>query len=102
MTGLKEGKSLYLIGGAAVSLAISLISQRRRLDGFGNAAECSIILDRAQLHLVTRKQIAAELKEKRTRMLKDLESGSLQTPQGFRHHKQAHIPQYECSTPSSI
>ena len=63
-------------GLSTVSLAISLISQRRRLDGFGNAAECSIILDRAKLHLATRKQIAADLKEKRQRMLKDLESGS--------------------------
>lgn len=64
-------------GLSTVSLAISLIAQRRRLDGFGNAAECSIILDRAKLHLASRKQTAADLKEKRQRMLKDLESGTL-------------------------
>jgi DNA polymerase III delta prime subunit len=65
-------------GLSTVTLAVSLMSQRRRLDGFGNAAECSIILDRAKLHLASRKQAAADLNEKRQRMLKDLENGSAQ------------------------
>ncbi len=65
-------------GMSTINLAISLISQRRRLEGFGNAAECSLILDRAKLHLASRKQIAADKKERRKEML---QTGSLSSNQ---------------------
>ncbi len=45
-----------------IDLAVNLISQRRRLDGFGNAGEVSHLLDRAKVKLACRNQ--QSLKEK--------------------------------------
>jgi hypothetical protein len=43
-----------------VSLAIKLVSQRRRLDDFGNAGEVSQILDRAKVKLSMRRQLQSQ------------------------------------------
>ena len=43
-----------------VRAVISLISQRRRLDGFANAAEASLMLNRAKIKLANRKQVSFE------------------------------------------
>jgi len=52
---------------STIDLAVSQISQRRRLDGFGNAAEAEKILMRAKVKLSSRKQKAAENKARRSR-----------------------------------
>jgi hypothetical protein len=66
---------------STVNLAVSLISQRRRLDGFSNAAECGLILNRAKVKLAGRKQAAAEARhrlEVASRGLPEAVSGYLQ------------------------
>jgi hypothetical protein len=45
-----------------VHTAVKLIAQRRRLDGFSNASEVEMILNRAKVKLATRKQAAADSK----------------------------------------
>ena len=61
-----------------IKQAVSLISQRRRLDGFANAAEASLILNRAKLKLANRKQVAGEAKKRWERS--QLESAGNSSP----------------------
>ena len=42
---------------STIQLAVSLVSQRRRLDNFGNAGEVAQILDRAKVKLAGRGQL---------------------------------------------
>ena len=44
---------------ATLDYAVSLLSMQRRLDDFGNAGECSSLLDRAKTKLSARKAAAA-------------------------------------------
>lgn len=54
---------------STVDLAVGLISQRRRLDNFGNAGEVGLMVGRAMQKLAGRKQAAMEARRKRDKML---------------------------------
>ena len=52
-------KENLIVSAAAVNAAVKYMSQRRRMDGFANAAEVETILSRAKVRLATRRQAAA-------------------------------------------
>jgi hypothetical protein len=52
----KEG---FIVHAAVVKAAVQYMSQRRRMDGFSNAAEVEMILNRAKVRLAARRQAAA-------------------------------------------
>ncbi len=54
---------------SSIQLAVSSVSQRRRLDNFGNAGEVVQILDRAKVKLAGRGHVAAAASRRRDKAL---------------------------------
>lgn len=52
----KEG---FIVSASVVNAAVKYMSQRRRMDGFSNASEVEMILNRAKVRLAARRQAAA-------------------------------------------
>ncbi|CAE7629649.1 unnamed protein product, partial [Symbiodinium microadriaticum] len=52
-------KENLIVGPAAVDAAVKYMSQRRRMDGFANAAEVETVLNRAKVRLAARRQAAS-------------------------------------------
>lgn len=55
----RVSKERFIVHAAVVKAAVQYMSQRRRMDGFSNAAEVEMILNRAKVRLAARRQAAA-------------------------------------------
>jgi SpoVK/Ycf46/Vps4 family AAA+-type ATPase len=84
----------------AGTLAVKLVSQRRRLDDFGNAGEVSQILDRAKIKLSMRRQRHSEVTEKSDNNsrenLKEVRRGNIKDSDRNKYHVTNHTlaPEY--------